>query len=151
VHQQPDKKASRTFVFLILHQEKANKVFGKRFSRNCSQNFVTARLPIRSKGAASRRHLRRANRSLPLPLIDVSDSDQDDLSFAFENLYITLSSTSTSSKYYSCNLFFLFCLISMFNLCLLVIVFREVGFPEYLRTMCGSRTGGWSLPCVMSN
>jgi hypothetical protein len=20
-----------------------------------------------------------------------------------------------------------------------------------LRTMCGSRTGGWSLPCVMSN
>jgi hypothetical protein len=22
---------------------------------------------------------------------------------------------------------------------------------EYLRTMCGSRTGGWSLPCVMSD
>jgi hypothetical protein len=20
-----------------------------------------------------------------------------------------------------------------------------------VRTMCGSRTGGWSLPCVMSN
>jgi hypothetical protein len=23
--------------------------------------------------------------------------------------------------------------------------------PELLRTMCGSRTGGWSLPCVMSD
>jgi hypothetical protein len=22
---------------------------------------------------------------------------------------------------------------------------------EILRTMCGSRTGGWSLPCVMSD
>jgi hypothetical protein len=22
---------------------------------------------------------------------------------------------------------------------------------ELLRTMCGSRTGGWSLPCVMSD
>jgi hypothetical protein len=27
-----------------------------------------------------------------------------------------MSSTSTSSRYYTCNLFFLFCLISMFNL-----------------------------------
>jgi hypothetical protein len=27
-----------------------------------------------------------------------------------------------------------------------------VGFAYvYLRTMCGSRTGGWSLPCVMSD
>jgi hypothetical protein len=24
-------------------------------------------------------------------------------------------------------------------------------FDEKLRTMCGSRTGGWSLPCVMSD
>jgi hypothetical protein len=45
-----------------------------------------------------------------------NDSDQDDLSFAFGNLSITLSSTSTSSRYYTCNLSFLFCLISMFNL-----------------------------------
>jgi hypothetical protein len=79
-------------------------------------NFVTARLPTRSRGAASRRHLRRANRSLLSPLIDDSDSDQDDLSFPFGNLSITSSSTSTGSRYSSCNLFFLFCLISMFNL-----------------------------------
>jgi hypothetical protein len=25
------------------------------------------------------------------------------------------------------------------------------GKAAYLRTMCGSRTGGWSLPCVMSD
>jgi hypothetical protein len=112
-----DEQVSGTFVFVTLHREKENKVFGKRFSRDCSQNFVTARLPTRSKGAASRRHLRRANQSLPLPLVDDSDSDQDDLSFAFENLSITLSSTSASSRYYTCNLFSLFCLISMFNLC----------------------------------
>jgi hypothetical protein len=75
-----------------------------------------ARLPTRSRGAASRRHLRRANRSLPPPLIDDSDSDQDDLNFAFGNLSVTLSSTSTSIRYSTCNLFFLFCLISIFNL-----------------------------------
>jgi hypothetical protein len=23
--------------------------------------------------------------------------------------------------------------------------------PPHVRTMCGSRTGGWSLPCVMSD
>jgi hypothetical protein len=23
--------------------------------------------------------------------------------------------------------------------------------PNTMRTMCGSRTGGWSLPCVMSD
>jgi hypothetical protein len=49
-------------------------------------------------------------------LIDDSDSDQDDLSFAFGKLSNTMSSTSTSSRYYTCNLFFSFCLISMFNL-----------------------------------
>jgi hypothetical protein len=27
----------------------------------------------------------------------------------------------------------------------------EVTFDETLRNMCGSRTGGWSLPCVMSD
>jgi hypothetical protein len=79
-------------------------------------NFVTAHHPKRSRGVASRRHLRRANRSLPPPLIDDSDSDQDDLSFVFGNFSITLSSTSTSSRYYSCNLFYLFYLINMFNL-----------------------------------
>jgi hypothetical protein len=108
VHLRPDEQVSGTFVFVILHREKANKVFGKRFSRDYSQNIVTARLPTRSRGDASRRHLRRANRSLPLPLIDDSDNDQDDLCFAFVNLSITLSSTSTSSMYYTCNLFFLF-------------------------------------------
>jgi hypothetical protein len=117
VHLRPDEQVSETFVFVILQREKANKVFGKGFSCDCSQNFVTSRLPTRSRGAASRRHLRRANRSLPVPLIDDSDSDQDDLSYDFVNLSITVSSTSTSSRYYTCNLFFLFCLISMFDLC----------------------------------
>jgi hypothetical protein len=28
----------------------------------------------------------------------------------------------------------------------------DIGSPsEVVRTMCGSRTGGWSLPCVMSD
>jgi hypothetical protein len=111
------EQVSGTFVFVILQWEKANKVFGKVFSRDCSQNFVKARLPTRSRSVASRRHLRRANRSLPLPLIDDSDCDQDDLSYTFENLSTTLSSISTSSRYYTCNVFFLFCLISMLNLC----------------------------------
>jgi hypothetical protein len=138
VNLRPDEQASGTFFFVILHREKATKVFGKRFSCDCSQNFVTARLPTRSKGAASRRHLRRAHRSLPLPLIDDSDSDQDDLSFAFENLSITLSSTSTSSRYDTCNLFFLFCFNQHVSsvlstkwtqrIVLLVMVFHEVGF-----------------------
>jgi hypothetical protein len=26
-----------------------------------------------------------------------------------------------------------------------------VKFLQPMRTMCGSRTGGWSLPCVMSD
>jgi hypothetical protein len=75
-------------------------------------------------GVASRCHLCRANRSLPPPLIDDSDSDQDDLSFG--NLSIMLSSTSTSSKYYTCNLFFLFCLISMLNLSSVLVVLTLV-------------------------
>jgi hypothetical protein len=30
--------------------------------------------------------------------------------------------------------------------------FQTLMFPDgYVRTMCGSRTGGWSLPCVMSD
>jgi hypothetical protein len=28
---------------------------------------------------------------------------------------------------------------------------RELANKDRLRTMCGSRTGGWSLPCVMSD
>jgi hypothetical protein len=79
-------------------------------------NFVTAHLPTRSSCTASRRHLRRASRSLPPPLIDDSDSDQDDLSFAFRNLSITLSSTTSNYKYYSCNLALMFYLICMFNM-----------------------------------
>jgi hypothetical protein len=75
VHLQPNEQVSGAFVFLILHREKANKVFEKRFSRDCSQNFIMTRLPTRSKGAASWLHLRQANRSLSLPLIDDSDSD----------------------------------------------------------------------------
>jgi hypothetical protein len=98
VHLRPDEQVSGTFVFVILQWEKANKVFGKGFSRDCSQDFVTARLPTRSRGAAFRRHLRQANRSLPLPLTDDSDSDQDDLSYDFVNLSITLSCTSTGSS-----------------------------------------------------
>jgi hypothetical protein len=88
VNLRPDEQVSGTVVFLILHREKVTKVFGMCFSRDGSQNFVMARLPTRSKGDASRRHLRRANRNLPLPLIDDSDGDQDDLIFAFENLSI---------------------------------------------------------------
>jgi hypothetical protein len=37
VHQRPDEQVSGTLVFAILHQEKANKVFGKHYPRNCSQ------------------------------------------------------------------------------------------------------------------
>jgi hypothetical protein len=78
--------------------------------------FVTARLRTRSRGVASRRHLRRVNRTLPPPLIDNSGSDQDDLSFAFGNLSITLPSATSNSRYYSCNLALLFYLICMFNM-----------------------------------
>jgi hypothetical protein len=37
VHQRPDEQVSGTLVFAILHREKANKVFGKRYLRDCSQ------------------------------------------------------------------------------------------------------------------
>jgi hypothetical protein len=33
------EQVSGTVVFVILHREKANKVFGKRFSRDCSQTW----------------------------------------------------------------------------------------------------------------
>jgi hypothetical protein len=42
-----------------------------------------------------------------------TDSDRDDLTFAFGNLSITLSSATSSSSY---NLVLLFCLICMFNM-----------------------------------
>jgi hypothetical protein len=71
---------------------------------------------VKIQGAVSRGHLRRPNRSLLPPLIDDSDSDRDDLSFAFGNLSITLSSTNSSSRYYSCGLILLFFLINMFNM-----------------------------------
>jgi speckle-type POZ protein len=31
------------------------------------------------------------------------------------------------------------------------LVSRNLKLKRSLRTMCGSRTGGWSLPCVMSD
>jgi hypothetical protein len=37
VHLRPGEQVSETVIFVILHQEKANKVFGKRFSRDRSQ------------------------------------------------------------------------------------------------------------------
>jgi hypothetical protein len=37
VHLRPGEQVSGTVVFVILHRQKANKVFGKRFSHNCSQ------------------------------------------------------------------------------------------------------------------
>jgi hypothetical protein len=37
VHQRPDEQVSTTLVFAILHQEKVNKVFGKRYPCDCSQ------------------------------------------------------------------------------------------------------------------
>jgi transposase InsO family protein len=32
-----------------------------------------------------------------------------------------------------------------------VVLLVEVNLGAYMRTMCGSRTGGWSLPCVTSD
>jgi hypothetical protein len=37
VHQRPGEQVSGTLVFAILHREKANKFFGKRYPRDCSQ------------------------------------------------------------------------------------------------------------------
>jgi hypothetical protein len=37
VHLRPGEQVSEIIVFVILHRDKANKVFGKRFSRDCSQ------------------------------------------------------------------------------------------------------------------
>jgi hypothetical protein len=37
MHQSSDKQVSGTLVFAILHREKANKVFGKRYPHDCSQ------------------------------------------------------------------------------------------------------------------
>jgi hypothetical protein len=88
------------------------RFFGKRSSHDC----VTTRLPSIFRGATSLRHLRWPNRSPLPPLIDDHDSDQDNLSFAFGNLSITLSSTNCSSRYYSCDLVLLFFLIYMFNM-----------------------------------
>jgi hypothetical protein len=39
VHLRPGEQVSRTVVFVILNWEKVNKVFGKRFSRDCSQKL----------------------------------------------------------------------------------------------------------------
>jgi hypothetical protein len=45
VHLRPGEKVSGTVVFVILHRENANKVFGKRFLRDCSQ--TSSRLVFR--------------------------------------------------------------------------------------------------------
>jgi hypothetical protein len=75
-----------------------------------------ARLLTRSKGAASRRHLHWANRSLLLPLIDDSDSNQDVLSFSSispSRCHLHLLAAGFILEIYS----FYFWLLSMFNLC----------------------------------
>ena len=50
-------------TFGILHVEKANKIFGKRLTR-LLENFITARLPLKSDVAAYRRLRRRLLRSI---------------------------------------------------------------------------------------
>jgi hypothetical protein len=39
VHLRPGEQVSGTVIFVIPHREKANKVFGKRFSHDCSQTL----------------------------------------------------------------------------------------------------------------
>jgi hypothetical protein len=52
-----------------------------------------------------------------------------------------------SPYYLSCS-YFLFIIIFISLIC----PFEELIVNDsYVRTMCGSRTGGWSLPCVMSD
>jgi hypothetical protein len=45
VHLRPDEQVSGTFVFVILHREKPNKVFGKHFSRTAPK--TSSRLVFR--------------------------------------------------------------------------------------------------------
>jgi hypothetical protein len=42
VHLSLGEQVSETVVFVILHWEKANKVFGKRSSRDCSQTTISS-------------------------------------------------------------------------------------------------------------
>jgi hypothetical protein len=42
VHLRPGEQVSGTVVFVILHREKANKVFGKRSSHDCSQTTTSS-------------------------------------------------------------------------------------------------------------
>jgi hypothetical protein len=115
VHYRLGEQVSKTNVFAILHREKANKFLGSAL-RTTAPDLRHDSSSVKIQGVVSRGHLRRPNRSLVPPLIDDSDSDRDDLSFAFGNLSITLSSTNSSSRYYSCGLILLFFLINMFNM-----------------------------------
>jgi hypothetical protein len=118
VHQRPGEQVFGTLVFAILHREKTNKVFGKRFSRDCSKASTTARL---SKGASARR-LRRARargvviKNTPPPLIDDFDDD-----FNIDDIDIsdlapspppatssTPSTTTTTERYNSLDLILTF-------------------------------------------
>jgi hypothetical protein len=40
---------------------------------------------------------------------------------------------------------------SILSLCILPIRCQWLLEKSFMRTMCGSRIGGWSLPCVMSD
>jgi hypothetical protein len=52
VHLRPGEQVSGTVVFVILHQEKTNKVFWKRFSCDCFQ--TSSRLVFRQDPGALR-------------------------------------------------------------------------------------------------
>jgi hypothetical protein len=58
---------------VILHREKVNKVLGSAF-RVTTPKLRHGSSSDKIQGRCVRRHLRRANRSLPPPLIDDSDS-----------------------------------------------------------------------------
>jgi hypothetical protein len=74
VHQRPDESVSGTLVFAILHREKTNKVFGKRYLRHCFQH--SQRVVFHpSQAALSRRIRRQLRRALSPPLIDDFDND----------------------------------------------------------------------------
>jgi hypothetical protein len=110
VHRRPGEQVSGTLVFTILHREKANKVFGKRSSRDCSQSFTTARL---SKSASVHRLRRTRARGIvikntPPPLIDdfyddfnIDDIDISDLAPSPPSATSSTPSTTTIIERYN--------------------------------------------------
>jgi hypothetical protein len=52
VHQRPDEQVSGTLIFAILHREKANKVFGKRYP--CDYFQLSQRVVFHPSHAALR-------------------------------------------------------------------------------------------------